>query len=304
MIPPYSCGIISPLIINEQSMNQRWVFISGLLALGIIIGIAITNVGEGYRPSDVTDTTDVSDIDASSLQQPSDALSSWVVSNEVDAEPAQALLDKVFELEARVLELEQKLDSQSEAGTNAQANARVSAASYRSSQQDRMLTIQSLVKAGIDKETAADIVRRRSEIELKKLTLHDRATREGYIGTTRYADELSDLLAEVTTLREDLGDDAYDHYLYANKRPNRVKAASVIPGSAAEQAGMKDGDIILTYGELRIFEWDELKRNTSKGKLDEYVSIDILRDGQLMNFWMPRGPLGVRLGVARMEPGT
>ena len=285
-------------------MNQRWVFISGLLVLGIVIGIVITNIGQGYRPSEVTDTADVG-VDA---EQPSDAQSSWIASNEVDAESVQALLNKVVEFEARILELEQKLDSQSEAGTNTQTNAntsaRVSAASYRSSRQDRMLTIQSLINAGIDKETAADIVRRRSEIELKKLTLHDRATREDYIGTARYADELSGLLAETTTLRDELGDDAYDYYLYANKRPNRVKATSVIPGSAAEQVGMKDGDIILTYGELRVFEWDELKRNTSKGNLDEYVNVDILRDGQLMNLWMPRGPLGVRLGVVRMEPGT
>jgi len=105
-----------------------------------------------------------------------------------------------------------------------------------------------------------------------------------------------------TSVREDLGDEYYDQYLYANGRPNRVKVASVMLGSAAEQAGMLDGDLILTYGQSRLFEGRELQQATSEGELGEFLSMDILRNGQLISLWVPRGPLGIRLGAARIKP--
>jgi hypothetical protein len=296
-------------------MNKRWVFFSGLFVLGIVVGIVIMtisdNVKHGQWPADVTDTGDslgdLSGVGAGISQQPVAAFSPGV---ENDVVPVQSLEDKVARLEARVLELEQKLDSRPEDSAKNQvdtqavtlANTEASAANFRSNQLNRMLTTQSLVKAGISEEIAADIVRRRNEIELGKLELVDRASREGYAGTPRYARELSALMAEKISLREELGDASYDRYLYVNRQPNRVKATSVMLGSAAELAGMKGGDIILTYGDLRVFEWGELKQATSEGELGEYVSVDILRNGQLMSLWVPRGPLGVRLGSARVEP--
>jgi membrane-associated protease RseP (regulator of RpoE activity) len=120
--------------------------------------------------------------------------------------------------------------------------------------------------------------------------------------TARFRREYDELANEEMSLREELGDDDFDRYLFANGRPNRVKAITVMIGSAAEQAGMKDGDFILTYDEARIFEWGELKDATTEGELGEYVTVDIMRDGQLSSLWVPRGPLGVRLGMTRVAP--
>jgi len=298
---PCSYGMIGAPI-----MNKPLIFIPGLFALGIVSGIVImtvsNNVDEGQWPSALTDMADAPGEDLSPA-----VASTSAVADTGDTEPVQALQDKVAELEARVLELEQMINSppgvSADLQVNDQLNAEALAASTRFSQMNRMLTTESLVKAGISEDTAADIVRRRNELELRKLKLRDTATREGYIGTARYTRELADLMAEETTLREELGDEAYDRYLFVNKRPNRVKVSSVMLGSAAEQAGMKDGDIILTYGQLRVFEWGELNRNTSEGELGEYVNVDILRNGQLMSLWLPRGPLGVRLNAARVQPG-
>ncbi len=166
----------------------------------------------------------------------------------------------------------------------------------------RVLDPAHLVKAGVDPATAEDIVRRKNEIELRKLELRDRAAREGYLGSSRYMQELQALVDEDLSLRAELGDDAYDRYLYASGQANRVRVAAVIPGSAAEQAGVKAGDLILRYGENRLFGWRELQQATTRGNRDEYISLSVVRDGQETLLWVPRGPLGVRLSMMRVNP--
>ena len=59
---------------------------------------------------------------------------------------------------------------------------------------------------------------------------------------------------------------------------------------------------LLSYDNERMFNWNELQAATAKGERGEYVNVTVLRNGQLVNLWMPRGPLGVRLGAARVKP--
>lgn len=281
-------------------MKKQLIIILSLFSLGVVVGIAVMNAGDDtsddYGPTEVirTDNSSFVDSDNSVHLPPAPA----ATTHNTNAGYSQALEDKLAELEARVVELEQAAASRPGTG----ANTQTSRMNTRDNRLSRLLTTKTLIKAGLSEELAADIVRRRNDIELRKLELRDRASREGYLGTTRYTRELTALMEEQITLREELGDDAYDQYLYANGMPNRVKVTSVMLGSVAEEAGMKDGDTVLTYGQLRVFEWSELKNATSEGELGEYVNVDILRDGQLMSLWVPRGPLGVRLGSARVAP--
>ena len=73
-------------------------------------------------------------------------------------------------------------------------------------------------------------------------------------------------------------------------------------GSAAEQAGIKKDDIVLSYDNERMFTWDELKAKTSEGQLGDYVTISVYRNGEIFSFSVPRGPLGTQLGATRMSP--
>jgi S1-C subfamily serine protease len=73
-------------------------------------------------------------------------------------------------------------------------------------------------------------------------------------------------------------------------------------GSPAEQAGIETGDVILSYGDRQLFNWSELQDATTRGERGEYVNVTVLREGQMLNLWLPRGPLGVRLGSTRVKP--
>jgi hypothetical protein len=166
----------------------------------------------------------------------------------------------------------------------------------------RIYNIEHLVKGGLDPAYAEDIVRRKNSVELKRLELQDRATRENYINTQRYYDELDQLNAQDINLRDELGDQQYDEYLYNSKQNNRIRINSVMLESVAEQAGILNGDIVLSYDNKRMFNWQELKDATAEGQLGEYVSISIYRNGEIYSFSVPRGPLGVQLGATRLAP--
>lgn len=180
---------------------------------------------------------------------------------------------------------------------SASVNNRVPSALSR-----RLYSLDNLIKGGIEPGFAEDIVRRKNSIELKRLELQDRATRGGYLNRQRYYDELANINRQEINLRDELGDDLYDEYLYNSKQNNRIKIISVMLGSSAEQAGIRKGDIVLSYDNKRIFSWRELKAKTAEGQLGEYVSISIYRNGEVFSFSVPRGPLGTQLGATRLAP--
>jgi membrane-associated protease RseP (regulator of RpoE activity) len=221
--------------------------------------------------------------------------------------------DKRFEyLESEIGLIKQKLqqleqllqDLADEPGATSLTPPQVMASRNRftSALSKRLYSLDNLIKGGIDPSLAEDIVRRKNSIELKRLELQDRATREGYLNTQQYFDELEAINRNDFSLREELGDQRYDEYLYDSKQNNRIRISSVMLGSAAEQAGIQSGDVVLSYDNVRMFTWQELKDATSQGQLGEYVSISIYRDGQIFSFTVPRGPLGIELGATRMEP--
>lgn len=166
----------------------------------------------------------------------------------------------------------------------------------------RLFNIDNLINGGIDPSLAEVIVRRKNNIELKRLELQDRATRENYLNTQQYYDELEDINRQDINLRDELGDQRYDEYLFNSKQNNRIRITSVMLESAAERAGILSGDIVLSYDNQRMFSWQELKAATAQGQLGEYVSISIDRNGEIYSFSVPRGPLGVQLGATRVTP--
>jgi C-terminal processing protease CtpA/Prc len=107
-------------------------------------------------------------------------------------------------------------------------------------------------------------------------------------------------------LREGIGDDAFDRYLYASGRSNRVKLNRVIKGSAAEQAGLNRGDVVLSYDDKRVFRRKELKRLSYEGEPGESVVLRVKgQDGNITQMVIPRGPIVfTEYGGWREVPGN
>lgn len=162
--------------------------------------------------------------------------------------------------------------------------------------------VDSFVAAGLDPQTAADIRARRDAFSLARLELIDRAAREGWDESDRLDEALEALEARRPDLREELGDEAYDRYLFEEGRSNRVGIASVISGSAAADAGLAPGDVVLSYAGSRVFRLPELQAATREGTLGEYVQLSVLRGGDVVAIDVPRGPLGVTLDGVRRSP--
>ena len=203
-------------------------------------------------------------------------------------------------IELTLLELNvsvNKSDENMMAAPMAAANNR-----YPSMLNQRLYNVNNLIRGGIDPAIAEDIVRRKNSLDFKRLQLQDRAKREHYLNSRRYFDELEEINQQNVSLREELGDDQFDQYLFNSKQNNRIRISSVMLGSAAELAGIKQGDVVLSYDDQRMFSWQELKDATSEGQLGEYVAISIYRNGEIFSFTVPRGPLGVQLGATRLPP--
>lgn len=159
-----------------------------------------------------------------------------------------------------------------------------------------------LIQAGFDPGEAALLAQRLDESAIAGLYLRDRAIREGWIDSQRYADAVSELPGSPESIRRDLGEGSYDRYLFAVGRPNRVVVGRIMEGSAAQRAGLQPGDTILRYSGQRLFSMSDVTEATTGGEFGESVSVEVMRDEQIVTVVMSRGPMGVILGSARVDP--
>jgi hypothetical protein len=161
-----------------------------------------------------------------------------------------------------------------------------------------------LVEAGIDNFTAEAITQEQNDLTLLQLDLRDKAVRADYLDSDRYRDELRSLRDQTRSIRQEVGDEHYDRYLFASGQTNRIRISSVMTTSAAENAGISDGDVLVSYAQQRIFTFSDLQTASSQGVRDEPVFITIIRDDREMSLTIPRGPLGVQLIPTRVNPSN
>ncbi len=167
---------------------------------------------------------------------------------------------------------------------------------------DEQLT--SLVAAGVGRGAAEDIQYRQDQLQLARLELYDQATREGWQDSEQFADRLNELDDQAVDLRTEIGETDYDRYLFEAGRNNRVVIESVINGSAAQNAGLLSGDLIISYANRRMFTLRELQSATREGSRGEAVQLNVQRGREFLALDIPRGPLGVTLSGIRLAPST
>ena len=164
-------------------------------------------------------------------------------------------------------------------------------------------SVEALIATGIPAGQAALIQSRLDEQDLKQLYLKDRASREGWLNTARYRKEQRQAQNAYRELRSDLGDDAYDRMLYAIGQSNRVVVRDIMQNSSAEQYGLQANDRVYEYDGQRVFTGQELNDLVIQGgDAGTLVLVRVQRGEQQLDFYLPRGPIGIRLATSRELP--
>jgi len=159
--------------------------------------------------------------------------------------------------------------------------------------------VEALLAEGYTEREIRRLRERFDRSQMERLELRNQATREGWAGTRRFGLKLR---GARNALREELGDRDYDRMLYASGRPNRVVIQDVLHDSPAERAGLASGDVIVRYGGEPVFDGLDLHGETVTGRRGATTPVDVLRDGEKIRLYVPRGPLGARLRRERRPP--
>lgn len=271
---------------KERIINFKLIKFSVVLCMGIFIGIIARWDSDLSSPEEIALVQKVDTVKAA----PSVAHENQQYSQELKLE--------VITLRKRVLLLEQELIEQRQTGNSITANTSSKTIPAKK------LTLENLLKAGVTEMIAEDIINRMSQHKFLLLELQNHAKREGRLNSSSYFKERRKLMQIIPSVRKAIGNDAYDRYLYETAQNNRVIVRTVMKGSPAEQLGVQNGDIILTYANEKVLTRRDLPAFTTEGTVGEYVNLNILREGKLQNIVIPRGPLGVTLSKAILDPQT
>jgi hypothetical protein len=158
-----------------------------------------------------------------------------------------------------------------------------------------------LLELGVEPAEIEKLRERFEALELSERETRDIATREGWSEHSLYGHEIQAMRRE---FREEVGDENYDKVLYAAGRNNRARVGHMVRGSAAENAGIQVGDVIVGYAGERIFDPPSVFELTTQAERGENTRVEILRDGEIISLIVPRGPMGIDFERIRVPPGS
>ena len=75
-----------------------------------------------------------------------------------------------------------------------------------------------------------------------------------------------------------------------------------MPTSAADDAGILDDDLLVSFTDQQMFNWNDLQNASTEGTRDELVDVIMLGENSHLAMTIPRGPLGVRLILTHIDP--
>ncbi len=281
-------------------------FLTGLaLVIGITIGVYVTR--------DRNDETAQAPARAASLEERTIAADLTPAAS-FDGAVIDALRQRLDDeararraLEQRVSELVRQVEMLESASADPATGSETAAADDDTTTEtsDRReaggFNTQALIDSGMDDMLAGELQLFYEQIEMDRLYLRDQSLREDW-DRDAYRSALDELEDRESELRQRLGEEGYDAYLYASGQPNRVAVTSVIASAPAGQVGIEAGDHILRYDNQRIYNWFELREATAGGNIGDTVAVEVDRDGQTLQFYLARGPLGIRMNTLSVAP--
>jgi hypothetical protein len=160
---------------------------------------------------------------------------------------------------------------------------------------------QALIDGGMNISQAGELKHNFEQLELERLYLRDQSIREEW-NREKLNEAMRALSLKEDEFKNQLSESDYDAYLYASGQTNRVEVTSVFASAEAGTAGILSGDHIVRYDNQRIYNGFELRQATTSGSIEEMVALEVERDGETLQFYLPRGPLGIRMNSVSVAP--
>ena len=287
-------------------MQSPVIYISLALAVGVAVGVMIQN---GIETPDLTVTTSINN--TATMAGDGNSADEFDSARFVaDIAELERLLQ--YEINARQ-ELEKKFESlsQKEASFDSGSPSLVETESTESVSSDGESDVsiadrgwfneQALIDSGMGSSQASELKGHFEQLEMERLYLRDRSIRESW-SREKYREAVQSLDSKEGELENQLGESMYDSYLYASGRPNRVSVTSVFPSAQAGIAGIVSGDHIIRYDNQRIYNGFDLREATTGGNAGDTVALEVERDGKTIQFYLVRGPLGIRMNSVSVAP--
>ena len=285
-------------------MKNPLIFISLALAIGVAIGVIIQNDPEtpDSRMDTPTPTPDTVIVASNqNAAKNSDAVSltelNRLLQKEVRAR--QALEQKLETLSRQMAELDSSM--QSFRGINDSEKITADAKSESSGSDSHWFNEQALIDNGIASSRASELKANFEQLEMERLYLRDQSIRESW-DREEYREAMQALAGKEDDLKNRLSESEYDAYLYASGRTNRVAVTNVLASSQAGTAGIQSGDYVIRYDNQRVYNGFDLQQATSSGSIGDSVALEVERDGETLHFYLPRGPLGIRMNSVSVAP--
>ena len=287
-------------------MRTTLTYITLALVIGVLIGVYIQS---GPESPDATKTTAIQNpaivaSDRNAVKNTgTDRVSADInrlnqqFKNEIRAR--QALELKVEALSREMAKLDDNLQS-FKASNDSEQEANDSDSEVSGSD-DNWFNEQALVDSGMSSSRASELKTYFEQLELERLYLRDQSIRESW-DRAKYREALQTLTNQEDDLRNQLSESEYDAYLYASGQTNRVVVTSVLTSAQAGTAGIISGDHIIRYDNQRIYNGFDLRAATTGGNIEDTVALEVERDGETLQFYLPRGPLGIRMNSVSVAP--
>jgi hypothetical protein len=159
-----------------------------------------------------------------------------------------------------------------------------------------------LVEAGLSPAMVEDLQRRFEHTVLTAANAQSLAAREGWLDSPRFAEQIAAIEAERRAIRAEIGDEAYDLFLFATGELNRTVVAGVEGRSPADVAGLETGDVVLSYDRVRIFSPGDLAAEIDAAPPGGSARLIVRRQGRTIRIDVPTGPLGASFAATQEVP--
>ncbi len=281
-------------------MKSPLLIILASLTIGLAVGLLIKDGSDEPEPVQTSNTQKSALLDNTKTVQATNDPAIQELQQQLQDEISarQSLQKQLDNLGSQLAALEKNLQQQATEESSQQSNIN----SHSDNTERDWFNTQALIDGGLSSAEANDLKVFFEQQEMDQMYMRDQSIREGW-DRQKYREELQKIEESSQAFLNQLNDSTYDAYLYASGQSNRVEVTNVLDSSQASSAGIQSGDRIISYDNERVYSGFELRSATTGGDINESVAVEVERDGAIMELYLSRGPLGIRMNSISVTPG-